>query len=640
MRQLILSAVLVLFTVVAGAQIKFVSATFEQALAMGKSMNRQLIIDVCMGDKDAPQIATLFEDKALSNYINRNFYAVRIDMQDRANKDFSNHLHSLMYPCLVFYTNNGEQLESSNWFTIEKQGASKLLEMAKISMENAAIKRVNTRAIEFRDLDFKQALEVAKSEGKMLFVDNYISWSRPCKLMQNDVFTLNKVADFYNQHFVSIKLDADKDPYKVAKSNGVQDYPAYLYFAADGTLITSEEGTTSVNGFIAHGENALAEYANNDEILFNAVGSLDEAIALARNEGKPLFINVSATWCGPCKQIKATTFKEPAVAKYHNDNYINIYVETDKLKEFARELKDKYNYNAFPTFVFADKDGNMTHKFVGAGISGSEFIKHSIMGVENSGLTSYNVKYNSGERGSEFVKEYISILGQANESEKAGKVTADFLTDMTLEELLKEDNFNMFRENVKDIDARVAQLFILSYNLFEQKYAKIAERQRADLWYTKARSFVTAGDTPILDKEGFKAFNQRVKGAELPKDMKDDLIHVAKVNNAEMMSDWGAYLKLITAEYKDSGNSHLAALYNQSLRIEQRCDDVKIRLKMAELLEEAIVLAKEEAKIEQEKAAKMKAESGGRVTMGMSMSSPSMYIQAVEKIIPQLRESK
>jgi thiol:disulfide interchange protein len=80
-----------------------------------------------------------------------------------------------------------------------------------------------------------EVLQKAKQHNKPVFVDVYTEWCGPCKLMDKNIFTQKDVGDFYNQNFISIKLDAEKS-YGIgfAKSNGINAYPTYLYFSPTG----------------------------------------------------------------------------------------------------------------------------------------------------------------------------------------------------------------------------------------------------------------------------------------------------------------------------------------------------------------------------------------------------------------------
>ena len=68
----------------------------------------------------------------------------------------------------------------------------------------------NTKGIVFFNGNFNEALAQAKKENKVLFVDFYAVWCVPCKRMAKTVFTLDEVGRYFNQHFISIQIDAEK----------------------------------------------------------------------------------------------------------------------------------------------------------------------------------------------------------------------------------------------------------------------------------------------------------------------------------------------------------------------------------------------------------------------------------------------
>ena len=59
------------------------------------------------------------------------------------------------------------------------------------------------QGIRFAEGSWKELLETAKKEGKLIFVDCYTEWCQPCKQMEQQVFPSKKVGKFYNEHFIN-----------------------------------------------------------------------------------------------------------------------------------------------------------------------------------------------------------------------------------------------------------------------------------------------------------------------------------------------------------------------------------------------------------------------------------------------------
>jgi len=62
--------------------------------------------------------------------------------------------------------------------------------------------------------------------------------------------------------------------------------------------------------------------------------SLEQAEAEMKNSPeKPLFIDFYTSWCGWCKKMDASTFKEAEVVKHINENYIPVKFDAEMKSE-------------------------------------------------------------------------------------------------------------------------------------------------------------------------------------------------------------------------------------------------------------------------------------------------------------------
>ncbi len=93
------------------------------------------------------------------------------------------------------------------------------------------------------------------------------------------------------------------------------------------------------------------------------------AMEQAKKSGKPAFIDFWAPWCGPCRQMLATTYKDKTVVA-RSAKFVPILIDVDKNREIAR----KYNVSAIPKVVFLDSKGEILTEEVGY-LSATEFVK-------------------------------------------------------------------------------------------------------------------------------------------------------------------------------------------------------------------------------------------------------------------------
>lgn len=101
-------------------------------------------------------------------------------------------------------------------------------------------------------------------------------------------------------------------------------------------------------------------------------GNWDEVLETAKKENKPIFLDISASWCAPCKLLKANTFTDPEVGEFYNTNFINVAFDGEKGEGVL--LADKFKISAYPTLLFVNPDGQIIAKVEGYK-SPEQFIK-------------------------------------------------------------------------------------------------------------------------------------------------------------------------------------------------------------------------------------------------------------------------
>jgi thioredoxin 1 len=113
----------------------------------------------------------------------------------------------------------------------------------------------------------------------------------------------------------------------------------------------------------ALGSLSFMKSSENDGIKFKDI-SFNEALKEAKASNKLIFMDAYAEWCGPCKYMAANTFKDTDVAKYFNQNFINLKIDMEKGEGPA--LASRFQVRAYPTLFFINGDGVVVRKVLGA----------------------------------------------------------------------------------------------------------------------------------------------------------------------------------------------------------------------------------------------------------------------------------
>jgi thioredoxin-like negative regulator of GroEL len=89
-------------------------------------------------------------------------------------------------------------------------------------------------------------------------------------------------------------------------------------------------------------------------------GTLQAAMKIAARERKPLLVDFWAEWCGPCKEMLATTYKDKAVVA-RSKQFVPVLINADE----QPKVLEKFGISALPTVIFMNAKGKILLQTMG-----------------------------------------------------------------------------------------------------------------------------------------------------------------------------------------------------------------------------------------------------------------------------------
>ena len=125
------------------------------------------------------------------------------------------------------------------------------------AMAKTSLNEDNKVGISFNHNSWSEILEEAKTQDKLIFVDCYTTWCGPCKMMSKTVFTDQEVGEYFNQQYVNVKLDMEKEPGISLKAKfGINAYPTLLIIDADENIVHKLVGAMPKAEFLSFAKEA------------------------------------------------------------------------------------------------------------------------------------------------------------------------------------------------------------------------------------------------------------------------------------------------------------------------------------------------------------------------------------------------
>lgn len=205
--------------------------------------------------------------------------------------------------------------------------------------------------------------------------------------------------------------------------------------------------------------------------------SLEAARQKASKEGKVLFIDCMANFCGACRMMEREVFTSPEVAAFFNEHFISYQLNMDKPE--GKEFGKIYDIPAYPTLIFMDEKGGLILKEVGGRkVEGFMELARKAFAREKSAA----VRFEEGERDKSFVVDYLNQCGKAFLKQDVQNAF-NILYQEQGKKILKDNEYwGIFAKYVDDRDCPAALEFVKNYKI----YAKLHDKDTA---FWKVRKF-------------------------------------------------------------------------------------------------------------------------------------------------------
>jgi thiol-disulfide isomerase/thioredoxin len=164
------------------------------------------------------------------------------------------------------------------------------------------------------------------------------------------------------------------------------------------------------------------------QVKFIEVSTLEEMEAAqqqASDQMLMMFVDVYATWCGPCKMMDQQVYTDPAVAEFMNARFVNVRLDGEC--DYGRQYVAEQRLEGYPTMYIFSDNGDRVSKVVG--FTPAEGLLASLSSTSEGyqKVKIFKAKYEQGTLESEAFAEYITVVREMGNLEEADKLADEYM---------------------------------------------------------------------------------------------------------------------------------------------------------------------------------------------------------------------
>lgn len=289
----------------------------------------------------------------------------------------------------------------------------------------------------------------------------------------------------------------------------------------------------------------------------------DLALKEANDSGKLIFLDIYATWCGPCKYLESTIYPDSALGKYYNSHFVNLKMDGET--EFGRIKAREFALTAYPSMYFLTSDELMLAKVVGVK-QAPDLKKFGKKVADNSArLQKFNRDYSQNELSVAELIQYNALLQEFDQKERAAEVGAKIVPSLKEEDIFNPGYKNLILSSRTDIDGMLFKALKRNPDKVELFFsAEEREKLFSSVFDASMNKAISGKDSLMLN---------RIITEFVPEFVKNDSVgiergvFISKKLFYANTGEWERFGSIINAEYMKNYQGDDKFLYQESLDI-------------------------------------------------------------------------
>ena len=175
-------------------------------------------------------------------------------------------------------------------------------------------------------------------------------------------------------------------------------------------------------------------------IEVSTLAGMEAAQKKASDQQLMLFVDVYATWCGPCKMMDKDVYTDPNVAEYMNANFVSVRMDGET--DYGRIYAAAQELEGYPSMFIFSRDGEPVSRVVG--FTPAEQLVSSLRSTVDGykEIRVYQAKYLRGTLENEEFAAYIAAQRSMGNQKQADKL-ADEYVELLMDEKLSDNDIGV-----------------------------------------------------------------------------------------------------------------------------------------------------------------------------------------------------